>query len=312
MADNRMMLSPSSALAEQAASVAAAMARRDPQEEIEYNVELRGLAELPDWKGALLAVHHRSLDVSNGPPFIVKKLLRPGDAFDDQSIRGGYVRLELLRVEAKTGSARVRANKTEFTVGMDDPAQPALAQNDAPLALIFKEPLEFYGELTERTILCHPTLKTNVFPFAARARDRTEAIRILEQALREHGIVIAYESEHFALALPVNLVKSVTAQLRAMEAPAWSNRGEEEILAKGSILMENASLDQVMGLYGALAGRKWVGKDAVSCHPLTVHSQTPLSKAETLHALDILLLWNGLRTVPVGNNDFRIARLPRH
>jgi hypothetical protein len=302
---------------QQTAPVPTPTTRRSPQAETEYSVDLRGLVELPEWKGALLAVHHRSLDRPNSPPFVAKRLLRLGETFDDRSVRGNYLKLELLQVEVQTANARVLLNGTELAFAMENLPQTAPSEIDAPPALLFAapgftEPLEFYGELIERTVLCHPAMKPAGFSFAGRARDSIEAAKVLEQAFRERGILIAREGERLALAVPSNLVKNVTTQLSALQSNLWSSKNPNELLPRGAIYIENAELTQVLAIYGELIGRKLIKNNAAFGHTFSFRSQTVLSKAEVIHAFDILLNWQGLQAVPVGENDFRVIVVARH
>ena len=288
--------------------------RRTAQAEREYSVDLRGIVELPEWKGALVAVHHRSLDRPNAPPFIAKRILRLGEIFDDRSVRASYLQLELVQVEAQTGNARVRVNGAELTFAMQSLPQIAPSQIDAPLALLFTapgwtEPLEFFGELAERTVLCHPSIKPVAFSLAARARDSVEAAAILEQEFRARGIALAREGEGFILAVPTNLVKTVTSQLTALSSNPWSYKNPDELLPKGAIYMENVELTQALAIYGELIGRKFLKGNQGSGQTISFRSQTPLSKADTIHAFDILLGWQGLKTLPVGERDFRLITL---
>lgn len=289
-------------------------ARRSAQAEREYSVDLRGLVELPEWKGALVAVHHRSLDRPNAPPFVAKRILRLGDTFDDRSVRGNYLKLEVLQVEAQSGNARLRVNGVELSFAMETLPQTGPSQTDAPLALLFtapgfSEPLEFFGELVERTVLCHPSIKPASFSLAGRARDTAEAVAILEQEFRARGIALARQGEHLVLAEPTNLVKTVTAQLTALNSNVWSYKNADELLPKGAIYMENAELAQALAIYGELIGRKLIKDNPVFGRTISFRSQTPLSKAETIQAFDILLAWQGLKTLPVGDRDFRLVTL---
>jgi len=314
-AEPALALSPPSQPVQPAVSSPTVTSRRRPQAETEYSVELRGLVDLPDWKGAAMAVHHRSLDRPSGPPFVAKRLLRLGDTFDDRSVRGNYLKLELLQVDAQSGNAGLRLNGAELTLVMEGLPQTAPSQIDAPIALLvtapgFTEPLDLYGELIERTILCHPAIKPAAFSFAGRARDSAEAARILEQVLGERGVVIAREGERLALAMPSNLVRTVTAQLTGLPSNPWSMKDPGGLLPRGAIYIENAELTQVLAIYGELIGRKLAKDNIGSGHTISFRSQTALSKAETVHAIDILLAWAGLKAVPVGERDFQVTPLP--
>lgn len=316
VSETRIVLLMSNEPAQQTASRSTATARRSPQTETEYSVELRGVVELPEWKGALVAVHHRSLDRSNAVMVVVKRLLRLGETMDDRLVRGNYVKLELLQVEAQTGDARVRLNGTELTLTMEDLPPLPQPQSDPPLTLLFTapgftEPLELYGELIQRTVLCHPVIKPATFSFAGQARDNAEAAAVLEQEFRNRGIVIAPEGEHLALAIPSNIVKTITAQLTALHSNVWFYKNDNEVLPKGAIYLENADLAQVLAIYGELIGRKLIKDNTGFGHTVSLRSHTALSKAETIHAFDILLAWQGLKAVPVGERDFRVVGLER-
>ena len=111
------------------------------------------------------------------------------------------------------------------------------------------------------------------------------------------------------LAVPTNLVKTVTSQLTAVSSNAWSYKNADELLPKGAIYMENVELPQVLAVYGELIGRKCIKENPDFRRTISFRSQTPLSKAETIHAFDILLAWQGLKTLPVGDRDFRVVTL---
>jgi hypothetical protein len=104
-------------------------------------------------------------------------------------------------------------------------------------------------------------------------------------------------------------VKTVTAQLTALNSNVWSYKNADELLPKGAIYMENAELAQALAIYGELIGRKLIKDNPVFGRTISFRSQTPLSKAETIQAFDILLAWQGLKTLPVGDRDFRLVTL---
>jgi hypothetical protein len=65
-------------------------------------------------------------------------------------------------------------------------------------------------------------------------------------------------------------------------------------------------LDTVLDLYGNLIGRKLIQRPPIF-RPYTIQTQAPLTKAEVIHAFDVLLAYHGLKAENVGDDAFRIV-----
>jgi RNA polymerase sigma factor (sigma-70 family) len=279
--------------------------------EREYNVEVRALAELPDFKGALVAVHHHSLDRPNVPPFVAKRVLKEGELFEDRSVRGGYVRLELVQVVLQSGEARFRVNAEELVCSLQDQAGPQLPANAAAPTLWvpemrFSDFVDIYAEMVDRSVLCHPAIKASTISLEAFAADRAEAALLFEQAFLAQGIGMVPDGAHLAWLVPTNLLAVVRRNLGQSPVP---NPVAEDSLPKGTVYFENTELTAALAVYGEVIGRKLESAERLSGRTISFRGQAPLTRTEIVHAFDILLGWQGLKVALVGDKRFRIVLL---
>jgi hypothetical protein len=129
------------------------------------------------------------------------------------------------------------------------------------------------------------------------------AISVLERTLQtKMKAATLLDGDKFALLVPTNLVKSVSAELGDMTNPAPT----DEILPRGAIFMRGIRLSQVLPVYGELIGRKFLRGKPLPESLISFHAQTALSKAEVKYAFDILFRWQGLKAVFVGADSFRM------
>ena len=274
----------------------------------EYDVRVTGLVALPDFKAVLLEVHHHSLDRPNTPPFIVKRILREGQLFDDMSVRGAYVRLEIVQIDTDTGNITARENGEDRAYALENPAgvSPPPWEN---LALWlpssgFNEFVDCYAELLDRTALCHPAIKVSAFSLAMAARDRPEAVTLFSQALQDRGVATLFDGEKFAWLVPTNRTKTLGATLARGPFQTSTNL---VLLPKGAIYLANADLEQALALYGQLLGRRLIRTNNLQRHTISFRNQTDLSKAEVVHAFDVLFAWQGLKVQLVRKDSFQVV-----
>jgi RNA polymerase sigma factor (sigma-70 family) len=277
--------------------------------EREYSVELRALAELPDFKGALVAVHHHSLDRPNAAPFVAKRVLRESELFEDRSVRGAYVRFELLQVAVQAGEVRLRANGEELACQLENQAGVQLPANAAAPTLWvpemrFSDFADIYAEMLDRSVLCHPAIKASPMSLEAFAADRAEAELLFEQAFLARGIGTVLDGSRFVLLVPTNLTDVVR---RNLGQPPVRPPMAEDSLPKGAIYLENVELTAALVIYGELLGRKLEPTERLSGHTISFRGQTSLARAEVLHAFDILLGWQGFKVAWVGDKRFKIV-----
>jgi RNA polymerase sigma factor (sigma-70 family) len=281
------------------------IARPRPQKA--YGINVRGLVNTPDLKMALLEIVHHS---SSARPIMVQRIMTEGEVFDDLSIKGAYAHFKVLQVGSsldirlrEDGQENVYQLEGRYSLSPDKAVRPDKV-NVCIITPSSEEFLEFYGGVLGRTVLCHPMVKRFPFSVAAEAEDRAAAIAVLESALRvEAKAATILDGDKFALVVPIDLVKSVSATVEQTAYPASTNN----IVPVGTINLGKVALQSVLPLYGELIGRKWIqNRASPSWGAISFHGRTPLTKAEVVYAFDILFGWQGLKVVLVGEDSFKV------
>jgi hypothetical protein len=108
-------------------------------------------------------------------------------------------------------------------------------------------------------------------------------------------ISIIPAGDKFLIACPTGETNKVARLLESKSRPAPPSSEE---LAPGTLNLSWIALEQFMGLYQKMLGRE-VEVDATLPHPtpLTLRSQSTLSRVEALYGMDILLGLNDLEVV---------------
>jgi len=320
------------AIAPQPKEIIARPTASSPPEK-EYSVRLRGMVGLSDFKMVLLEIQHHSLDRPNVSPFVLHQDLKEHETYDDYSISGAYVRFELLEVDPEKGSIRMRETGLEKIDsgrpnvlkvrarenGEEESCQlkDATAANLPPEAIAaicladvsFYDFVDFYGELTGCTVLCHPMIKSMMKPplsLTAPAQTRVEAVGVFQRTLQEKGVEAIPDGDKLVLLVPTNLAETISATVANTGHP--KNKGP--VASKGSIHFENIDLKDLSTIYGALVKRQPVQENRfLGSQQFSFRNQTPLTTEELIHAFDILLNWQGLKVVNGANKSFKVVRL---
>ena len=173
----------------------------------------------------------------------------------------------------------------------------SLAFESADLSFV----LDLYGGFAGRTVLQHPSLPAKTFSLRASATNRTEVAKVLEEALITKDIVAMPHEEKFALILPK--AQAATAKPHPFRKP-WSFAGKDEVLPPGHVNWMPAESAQVLYIYADLVGRKVDPDEARNLRqfPVVFKNQTPLTKSELVHALDVLLEWWNIKIVAEGDD----------
>ena len=120
--------------------------------------------------------------------------------------------------------------------------------------------------------------------------------------LKENGIAVFPDGDKLELFVPDEL----TVKATAIAKPPPANSGDE-LIPSGAIQLFNVDLSQALVIYGAFIGRKLAQPDRL---PAGIHiylvTQTPLSKAEAIHAFDVVFGWHGLKVVLAGKDSFKV------
>jgi general secretion pathway protein D len=82
--------------------------------------------------------------------------------------------------------------------------------------------------------------------------------------------------------------------------PAGINDPNQEILPAGLIKFNEADLSQVLEIYQELTGRTVLKPNTLAQAKISIRTQTPLTRAEAVQALDSILSMNGITMVPQG------------
>ncbi len=75
---------------------------------------------------------------------------------------------------------------------------------------------------------------------------------------------------------------------------------ENEILPPGMIKFQDTDISQVLDIYQELTGRTVLRPASLPASKITIRSQTPLTRAEAIHALDSILAMNQVSMIPQG------------
>jgi hypothetical protein len=232
--------------------------------------------------------------------------LREGDIFTDEQIRGAHVQIEIVRIDFANGMVQAKENGTEatyqFKSGENDegfPVQPGIYFGDATL----NSALDMFGMITHRTVLVHPAVYSISAPVSIGARDKAGFTDAFEKSLKDREIASVPDGEKFEMIFPAPLGITFEPFAQSFTAPETNNS------ASGySLNFDNVDLRQVLNLYGNLIGRK-LTQDPLPMGAYKVQTQTPLTKAEVIHAIDVLLAFHGIKAANVGDSSFKIVSL---
>ncbi len=94
---------------------------------------------------------------------------------------------------------------------------------------------------------------------------------------------------------------SATATAKPDEGGAEGEAAENQIIPAGQIKFEELDLSQVLVVYQDLTGRTILRPSSLPQQPITLYTQTDLTRKEAIQALDSILALNGVTMVPMGD-----------
>lgn len=157
-----------------------------------------------------------------------------------------------------------------------------------------RQVIRIYQELANRTVLAGEPLPATLLSFASQtALTRTEATYALQAVLAMNGVSVAPAGEKFVFVFPT-VQKEKAEQLLGRVALRTTKELNSQSAPPGSINFSNPDASQVLKLYGKAAGKSVVASDIPLRPPLILRSQTALTPAEMLYAMDLLLGWQGM------------------
>ena len=270
-----------------------------------------GLVNLTNYQAALLVI-------TDSPPeasFLAAthKWVTEGQEFDDLYPTEKRLQIKIVQIDFTNGAVRVNENNVgtfyppQSTNLVEAAASKGIRLNRAD----FDDALDLYAELKQRTLLIHPDLKQPLMTFYASATNRAEAVGIMEKALQKQGAALIPDGDRFEWIVPAGATNSLSPAAIPSKSPAHdqSPANPSDTLPAGSINFIDVPCSQVLEVYQVLTAKKWTQNNPLPPATITFHSQTPLTKAEALHAFDVLLAWRGLKIVNVDDKSFKVVPL---
>jgi hypothetical protein len=216
-------------------------------------------------------------------------------------------KLELVKIDFTKETADVYTNKLPATLALNFQSQANHAETEA--TIIFERAscdavLESYSDLLGRTLLRHPLLPETDFTFSARARNRDDAIRAIENALADKGIAFIPDGDVFALLVPKEIVSTLKMESFKSKTPTSTSPHDIEYHFK------NVPLIQAAWIYAGLFGCDLKTDEqfpAEASTTLKLRTVGKVNKEEAIYALDTLFTWAGVKIVPAGQHLMKVV-----
>lgn len=166
-----------------------------------------------------------------------------------------------------------------------------------------EEVLDLYAQLVHRTVL-HGTLPVSKFSFDIPATNKTAVTEIIVKALKEKGLTSVLDGEKFVLVVTEAQASKVVPHSSQIKSP-----GEK---ANGTLSFSSLPLSETLTVYAQLAGASGFEQTSEFACPylfITLKTQTSMTKAEAIYALDTIFRLNGFKMVPASNNRIKAVWL---
>ena len=275
----------------------------------DHVADIIGLVNLTNYQAALLVITDSPPEASflNG----THKWVKEGQEFDDLYLKAKRLHIAIRQIDFTNGAVRAKENgvdtlyvPAETNLAAANPKNIRLNHGD------FDDALDLYAAIKGRTVLVHPDIKQLLVTISAEAHNNAEAAAIVEKALREQGVSVVADGTRFEWLVPIGATNLVSPSAISSSSPAQGSPSTNTLdtLPEGSINFAKVELRQTLNVYQALTGLKWVQEPPIPLtNTIAFHNQTPLTKAETMHAFDVLLAWQGLKVVHVDEKSFKVA-----
>lgn len=270
----------------------------------EHATKVVGVINLEDMKAAWLEM--RDSPTNGTFSSTTRQLVKEGDIFTDQQIKGAHVQIEIVRIDFSNGMVQAKENGTEATYQFKSggnavvlPAQSGIYFNDATL----NSALDMLGMITRRTLLVHPDVYATLAPVSIQARDKAGFTGAFETFLKEKDIAVVLDGSKFEMVFPASLGKTFQPFAQSVSAPETNNSTSGYGLS-----YDNVDLRQVLNFYGQVIGRE-LAQDWFPVGACKIRTQTLLTKAEVVHAIDVLMAFHELKAINIGDKSFKVVSL---
>jgi hypothetical protein len=201
------------------------------------------------------------------------------------------------------------AGETSKPQSSDNTSNIQIAFTNAPLELV----LDFYAKLTGRTVLMGTLPQVNL-TVKASAKSREEAIQVLNDALKQQTIIAVPDGDKFVWVI-MGSYKKRFESLAARITPVSERFPTAKLLVANNHadveINWTVSSEAAVNFYAILVGTKSnLANSPFGGFIIILKTQTPLTRAEAIHALDILFALNGKQAVPSDNNSVKLVPFP--
>jgi len=232
------------------------------------------------------------------------RLVKPGEKFEDNTIKGAYVSFEILRINMAAPEGeyiRLRENGNDVSYDFEnvDPAALSTKLGFELQRARFQDAVDLYSRWTGRTVLLHPKIKWSSVSIRSAAQNEKEATAALEKHFREMGIASVDDGDKFVLLVPASIEKSVKLGPKVTDSDSPQ---------EGSIYLESP-VNSIIEFYGRMLGREQIRGDPIPGGQVYLRSGM-LTKAEVLYAFDTLLGWYGAKVVLIDEKTFEVVPVP--
>ena len=223
--------------------------------------------------------------------------LRPPASPQVLQLRAGEAQseYEVLSIDPASSTVRLRHSKSAQTADL----KLARLENRENYALHFERvpltsAIDTYQNLSGRTVIRSPQLAAAEIDAHIPTLQPAEVPAALAKALEPHDTWLIPYGDKYAFALPTRH-KALTES-----TPPPPPVASGHVIPPGFIMFTSADVRHVLDFYAHLSQRTVLRPANLVSSPLTIRSQTALTRDEAIWALDAALRVGGLITVPAG------------
>ena len=267
-----------------------------------HDTVIVGLINLNDFKAALLEIqdspsNHRWTNTAY-------EIVSEGHKWEDGQVKGAHVQIEISRIDFTNNLVQARENGKDVTYHFKSGNEPATKSQEATLRLDnvkLDRVLELYSTLSGRSILLHPAVKTKtIVTLSANPQTKADAISYLEKTFKERGFSAVADGERL-----VRVVQNEMANDTNDYSAPLPNDGPAPVYFD----LGSADFNSVSRLYGQLTSRKVTHPERTPEPAITFHPGPSLTRNDLIHALDVLLGWQGIKIVKIDDSTSQVVRI---
>ena len=263
---------------------------------IKHETTVIALVNLDDFKAALL--EYRDWFPNHADSITSRQIIREGRRYEDQKVKDAHVEIEIVKINFSNGIIEARENGKDvvYRFKSDEKSNGGLKEarlrlNDAG----FDGAVYLCAAMNGRTLLIHQDANNQLpVAVATNPRNKAEAIQSLRSVLSEKGFAVIPDGNKFEEVIPNKLAKNMNpVSTNSVASKADDNE------PGGVFLMRNVPFPQIRDVYASLSGREIVQEGALPTVTLSFRFNNSLTKSDLLHAIDVLLGWQGIKIVAV-------------